>query len=44
MIYGLADVIVLRQMLETSEGDEKFKQIQRTKMEDVPGYCETTQC
>jgi ATP-dependent DNA helicase RecQ len=44
MIYSLADVIVLRQMLETSEGDEQFKRIQRTKMEAMLGYCETTKC
>jgi ATP-dependent DNA helicase RecQ len=44
MIYSLADVIVLRQMLEASEGDEQFKRIQRTKMEAMLGYCETTKC
>jgi len=44
MVYSLADVIVLRQMLETSEGDEQFKRIQRTKMEAMLGYCETTKC
>jgi ATP-dependent DNA helicase RecQ len=44
MIYSLADVIVLRQMLEASEGDEQFKRIQRSKMEAMLGYCETTKC
>jgi ATP-dependent DNA helicase RecQ len=44
MIYSLADVIILRQMLEGSEGDEQFKRIQRTKMEAMLGYCETTKC
>jgi len=44
MIYSLADVIILRQMLEASEGDEQFKLIQRTKMEAMLGYCETTKC
>ena len=44
MIYSLADVIVLRQMLEASEGDEQFKWIQRSKMEAMLGYCETTKC
>ncbi|MCX5814091.1 MAG: DNA helicase RecQ, partial [Proteobacteria bacterium] len=44
MIYSLADVIILRQMLETSEGDEQFKRIQMTKMEAMLGYCETTKC
>ena len=44
MIYSLADVIVLRQMLEGSEGDEQFKWIQRRKMEAMLGYCETAKC
>jgi ATP-dependent DNA helicase RecQ len=44
MIYSLADVVVSRQMLEASEGDEEFKRIQRTKMEAMLGYCETTKC
>jgi ATP-dependent DNA helicase RecQ len=44
MIYSLADVIILRQMLEASDGDEQFKRIQRTKMEAMLGYCETTKC
>ena len=44
MIYSLADVIILRQMLEASEGDEQFKWIQRRKMEAMLGYCETTKC
>ncbi|HEY3277257.1 MAG TPA: DNA helicase RecQ [Syntrophorhabdaceae bacterium] len=44
MIYSLGDVIVHRQMLETSEGGEEFKRIQRSKMEAMLGYCETTKC
>lgn len=44
MIYSLADVIVLRQMLDSSQGDDRFKWIQRRKMEAMLGYCETTKC
>ena len=44
MIYSLADVMIMRQMLESSEGDEQFKWIQRRKMEAMLGYCETTKC
>ena len=44
MIYSLADVVILRQMLEASDGDEQFKQIQRRKMEAMLGYCETAKC
>ncbi len=44
MIYSLADVIILRQMLEGSQGDEEYKFIQRRKMEAMLGYCETSKC
>lgn len=44
MIYSLADVIILRQMIESSQGDEQFKNIQHRKMEAMLGYCETTKC
>jgi len=44
MIYSLADVIVLRQMIESSQGDEQFKNIQHRKMEAMLGYCETAKC
>jgi ATP-dependent DNA helicase RecQ len=44
MIYSLADVVLLRQMLDTSRGDEQFKWVQRRKMEAMLGYCETTRC
>ncbi len=44
MIYSLADTIILRQMLESSDGNEQFKWIQRRKMEAMLGYCETTKC
>jgi len=44
MIYSLADVIILRQMIQSSQGDEQFKNIQHRKMEAMLGYCETTKC
>ncbi|HNT69888.1 MAG TPA: DNA helicase RecQ [Syntrophorhabdaceae bacterium] len=44
MIYSLADVIILRQMIESSQGDDRFKNIQHRKMEAMLGYCETTKC
>ncbi|MDD5006956.1 MAG: DNA helicase RecQ [Syntrophorhabdaceae bacterium] len=44
MIYSLADVIILRQMIESSQGDEQFKNIQHRKMEAMLGYCETAKC
>ena len=44
MVYGLTDVIRLRQMLEASEADEQHKRVERSKLEAVLGYCEVTSC
>ncbi len=44
MVYGLADVIRLRQMLESSEADEQHKRLERSKLEAILGYCEVTGC
>ena len=44
MVYGLADVIRLRQMLEASEADEQHKRRERSKLEAMLGYCELTSC
>ncbi len=44
MVYSLADVVTLRRMLETSEGDEQFKRFQQRKMEAMLGFCETAKC
>ena len=44
MVYGLADVIKLRQMLESSNADEHQKRIERQKLESMLGLCEVTQC
>ena len=44
MVYGLQDVIKLRQMLEGSQGDENFKRIERYKLDAMLGLCEITSC
>lgn len=44
MVYGLQDVIFLRQMLEGSQAPEQQKQIERQKLEAVLGLCEITSC
>ncbi len=44
MIYGLQDVAVLQQMIDTSEGEEEFKRIQYRKMDAMLGYCESGHC
>ena len=44
MSYGLQDVIMLRQMMETSNADENHKRVERNKLETMLGYCELTSC
>lgn len=44
MVYGLQDVIKLRQMLETSQGNDHFKRVERQKLDAMLGLCEVTKC
>jgi ATP-dependent DNA helicase RecQ len=44
MIYGLQDVILLRQMLETSESDAARKRVERNKLDAMLGLCELITC
>ncbi len=44
MIYGLQDVITLRQMQEQSEANEQFKRVERHKLDAMLGFCELTSC
>lgn len=44
MIYGIQDVIKLRQMLETSNGSEQFKKVERYKLDAMLGFCELITC
>jgi len=44
MVYSLADVVAMRRLLETSDGDAAFKRIQQQKLEALFGYCESAGC
>ncbi|WP_404362632.1 DNA helicase RecQ [Marinobacter sp.] len=44
MVYGLQDVIKLRQMLEGSTANDHFKRVERQKMDAMLGLCEITTC
>ncbi|MCK9227702.1 MAG: DNA helicase RecQ [Syntrophorhabdaceae bacterium] len=44
MIYGLQDIAILQQMIDTSQGEEEFKRIQYRKMDAMLGYCESGHC
>ncbi len=44
MVYGLQDVITLRQMQASSEADENHKRIERHKLDAMLALCEATGC
>ncbi len=44
MSYGFQDVVKLKQMLETSNGSEQHKRIERQKLDAMLGLCEITSC
>lgn len=44
MVYGLQDVISLRQMLDSSEASQQQKQIEQQRLEAMLGLCEITSC
>jgi len=44
MIYGLQDVIKLRQMMATSEGSEEYKRAEQHRLNAMLGLCEITSC
>jgi ATP-dependent DNA helicase RecQ len=44
MIYGLQDVVRLRQMADESIGGEEYKRHQREKLDTLLGWCEVTSC
>ena len=44
MVYGLEDVVKLRQMLETSDAEENHKRVERYKLDSMLGLCEITSC
>ncbi|MBT8097151.1 MAG: DNA helicase RecQ [Woeseia sp.] len=44
MVYGLQDVVRLRQMLDESEAAEDFKRHEQQKLDALLGWCEVTGC
>ncbi len=44
MIYGLQDVVRLRQMAEESVAGEEYKRHERQKLDTLLGWCEVTRC
>jgi ATP-dependent DNA helicase RecQ len=44
LIYGLQDVIKLRQMLEGSQGDDEHRRAEQQRLNAMLGLCEITSC
>lgn len=44
MVYGLQDVIKLRQMMEKSDGSEEHKRAEQHRLNAMLGLCEITSC
>jgi ATP-dependent DNA helicase RecQ len=44
MVYGLQDVITLRQMQAASAADDNHKRIERHKLDAMLAFCEITSC
>ncbi len=44
MVYGLQDVILVRQQIESSGADAQRRQVERGKLEDMLAFCERLHC
>jgi ATP-dependent DNA helicase RecQ len=44
MVYGLADVVQQRRLIEQSDADEPFKRASNARLDAMLGLCETAQC
>jgi len=44
MMYGLQDVIMLKQMMESSDADEVHKRVERHKLDSMLGFAELITC
>ncbi|ROS04766.1 ATP-dependent DNA helicase RecQ [Sinobacterium caligoides] len=44
MVYGLQDVINMRQMMAASNGNEEFKRVESMRLDAMLGLCEISSC
>ena len=44
MVYGLGDVVSMRQLLDSGDAPEERKRLERQKLDALLGYCESTAC
>jgi ATP-dependent DNA helicase RecQ len=44
LAYGLGDAVLLQRMIEQSDSGEERKRLERSKLDTLIGYCESTGC
>ncbi len=44
LCYGLSDVVALKRMIDDSEAGDERKWVERSKLDALLGYCESTEC
>ena len=44
LAYGLGDVVMMRQMIDSGEAGEERKRLERQKLDALLGYCESITC
>ena len=44
LTYGMADVVMLRQMVDNGDASEERKRVERQKLDALLGFCESTRC
>ena len=44
LAYGLGDAVLLRRMIEDGDAGEERKRLERSKLDALLGYCESTAC
>jgi ATP-dependent DNA helicase RecQ len=44
MLYGLQDIVQARALIEQGDAPENQKRIEKQKLEQLVGFCETTRC
>lgn len=44
MVYGLQDVVRIAKMVNDSNADEQYKRVERSKINSLLGWCESTTC
>jgi ATP-dependent DNA helicase RecQ len=44
MLYGMADVLLQRRLIDSSEASDEQKRVERQRLDRLLGLCETTRC